>query len=90
MKFGNDRHTKYVDFYFLEDFSKISVDTDSFIEEIRNSLNDALKVSCPTLSQYGLFAKVQIIEKKPQNDFDLKTFPALHIKIGFAEKSISR
>ncbi|MEX3013009.1 nucleotidyl transferase AbiEii/AbiGii toxin family protein [Acinetobacter baumannii] len=43
MKFGNDRHTKDVDFSFLEDFSKISDDADSFIEEIRNSLNDALK-----------------------------------------------
>lgn len=90
MKFGNDRHTKDVDFSFLEDFSKISDDPDSFIEEIRNSLNGALKVSCTTLSQYGLIAKVQKIEKKPQKDFELKTFPALQIKIGFAEKSNSR
>ncbi|WP_267559392.1 nucleotidyl transferase AbiEii/AbiGii toxin family protein [Acinetobacter baumannii] len=36
MKFGNDRHTKDVDFSFLEDFSKISDDADSFIEEIRD------------------------------------------------------
>jgi len=87
MRFGNDRHTKDVDFSFIEDFSKISDDPESFIEQIRNSLDDALKVSCTTLSQYGLIAKVQKIEKKPQKDFELKTFPALQIKIGFAEKN---
>ncbi len=37
MKFGNDRQTKDVEFAFLEEFSKISDEPESFREEIRNS-----------------------------------------------------
>lgn len=90
MKFGNDRHTKDVDFSFIDDFTKISDDPDTFINHIYERLNDALIVSCTTLSQYGLISKVQKIEKKPAKNFELKTFPALQIKIGFAEKGNPR
>lgn len=90
MKFGNDRHTKDVDFSFINNFSQISDDPERFIQEIHTSLNDALRVSCTNLSQYGLIARVQKIEKKPAKDFEQKTFPALQIKIGFAERGNPR
>ena len=37
MKFGNDRHTKDVDFSFINDFSQISDDPEGFIQEIHTS-----------------------------------------------------